>query len=92
MNKDDISLMEREKISILIYTESFLSHPNALEYFKNVASFDVFEVNYLPVLDCKTKANVAQCKYKHIRERNIIHSVIELKSKQTKSLRSPRGK
>lgn len=72
--------MERKKISILIYTESFLGHTDALEYLKNVASFDAFEVNYLPILDDKKESDLATCKYKHIRERNIIYSVIEFEN------------
>ena len=72
--------MERKKISILIYTESFLSCTDALKYFKNVALFDVFEVNYLPMLDNKKEFDFATCKYKHIREQNIIYSVIEFEN------------
>lgn len=79
MDKADVSLMEREKITILIYTESFSNCPHEIEYFEKASLFNEFDINYLPILNNALKVNVAQSKYKHIREQNIVYSVIELK-------------
>lgn len=64
---------------MLIYTESFSNCPQEIAYFEKVSLFDEFDVDYLPVLNNTIKVNVEHCKYKHIREQNIIYSVIELK-------------
>lgn len=80
MRKSDMSLFEKEKISILVYTESFSNFPQAIEYFEKIDSFDEFEINYLPILNTEIKVNVTQCNYKHIYERNIIYSIIQLKN------------
>lgn len=80
MRKDNISLFEKNKISILVYTESFSDSLQAIDYFEKEDKFDEFEVNFLPLLNESIKVNVAQCQYKHIRERNIIYSTIVLKN------------
>ena len=80
MRKTDKSLFEKEKISILVYTESFSNSQQAIEYFEKIDVFDEFEINYLPILNSEIKVNVTQCNYKHIREKNIIYSTIELKN------------
>ncbi len=80
MNKSDLSLIEKKKISLLIYTESFLNCPQAIEYLEKTALFSEFEINYLPVLNNTIEVNVEESKYNHIRECNIIYSVIELKN------------
>ena len=80
MNKSDLSLMEKKKISLLVYTESFSNYPQAIEYFRKTSLFGEFEINYMPILNKSIEVNVEESKYNHIREQNIIYSVIELKN------------
>lgn len=80
MNRTNKSIMEKNTISIAVYTESFSDLPQEIDYFKKADFFSEFNINYLPILNDNIKLDVIQGKYKHIREQNIIHSVVEFEN------------